>query len=167
MSGGMTEAGQWVLEPVWYPMSEADVPAVAAIESGVQAFPWTAGHFLDSLKANYRCTVGRLGDEVIGFAIVMQALDEAHLLNIAIDRSRHGLGLGSRLLRHAMRQARESGAATMLLEVRPGNTQAVALYRHFGFVQIGVRKGYYPGHGGREDAWVFVRSLDPLEGVAA
>jgi ribosomal-protein-alanine N-acetyltransferase len=159
--------GGWVPEPEWLPMSEVDVPAVADIESRVQAFPWTPGHFLDSLKANYRCTVCRVGNETVGFAIVMQALDEAHLLNIAIDRSRQRLGYGSRLLRYAMSQARESGAATMLLEVRPSNAQAVELYRHFGFVQIGVRKGYYPSHSGREDAWVFVRSLDPLEGVAA
>lgn len=160
-------SGSWVPEPEWLPMSEADVPAVAEIERRVQVFPWTAGHFLDSLKANYRCTVCRVGEEAVGFAIVMQALDEAHLLNIAIDRSRQRLGYGSRLLRHAMRQARDGGAVTMLLEVRPSNTQAVALYRHFGFVQIGVRKGYYPSRDGREDAWVFVRSLDPLEGVAA
>ena len=46
-------------------------------------------------------------------------------------------------------------ARAMLLEVRPSNTVGRALYDSCGFVQIGVRKGYYPDTGGRrEDALV-------------
>ena len=47
----------------------------------------------------------------------------------------------------------------MLLEVRPSNAKALAMYRHFGFQQIGVRRGYYPAEGGREDAWVLTHAL--------
>jgi ribosomal-protein-alanine N-acetyltransferase len=43
--------------------------------------------------------------------------------------------------------------------VRPSNDRAVELYRHFGFRQIGVRRGYYPAAAGREDALVFEREL--------
>jgi ribosomal protein S18 acetylase RimI-like enzyme len=50
--------------------------------------------------------------------------------------------------------ARDHGARTMLLEVRPSNAAAVRLYRRYGFDQIGVRRGYYPAQGGREDAIV-------------
>jgi ribosomal protein S18 acetylase RimI-like enzyme len=46
-----------------------------------------------------------------------------------------------------------------LLEVRPSNEKALALYRHFGFQQIGVRRGYYPAEQGREDALVLTHSL--------
>jgi ribosomal-protein-alanine N-acetyltransferase len=42
----------------------------------------------------------------------------------------------------------------MMLEVRPSNTPAQRLYRRYGFERIGVRRGYYPSHGGREDALV-------------
>ena len=47
----------------------------------------------------------------------------------------------------------------MFLEVRPSNARAVELYRHFGFRQIGLRKGYYPAVVGREDGLVFDREL--------
>jgi ribosomal protein S18 acetylase RimI-like enzyme len=40
------------------------------------------------------------------------------------------------------------------LEVRPSNLHAIALYQSVGFVQVGVRKGYYQAVGGREDALV-------------
>jgi ribosomal-protein-alanine N-acetyltransferase len=47
----------------------------------------------------------------------------------------------------------------MLLEVRPSNTGAIALYQAAGFAEIGRRKGYYPAHGGkREDALVLRRA---------
>jgi len=39
------------------------------------------------------------------------------------------------------------------------NERAVELYRHFGFRQIGVRRGYYPAEHGREDALVLSREL--------
>ena len=55
--------------------------------------------------------------------------------------------------------ARQGGAGTLLLEVRPSNERALALYRHFGFSQIGVRRGYYPASLGREDALVLTRAL--------
>ena len=42
----------------------------------------------------------------------------------------------------------------MLLEVRPSNAAALRLYERYGFERIGVRRGYYPAHGGREDAIV-------------
>lgn len=58
-----------------------------------------------------------------------------------------------------MSVARQAGAATLLLEVRPSNVKAVELYRHFGFAQICVRRGYYPADGGREDALVMTHAL--------
>ena len=58
-----------------------------------------------------------------------------------------------------MRQVTTHGARRLLLEVRPSNARAVALYRNFGFQQIGVRKGYYPATEGREDGLVFQKEL--------
>ena len=89
----------------------------------------------------------------------MMAVDEAHLLNICVASKRQGMGFGARLLGHAKRVAQRAGAIRLLLEVRPSNTKALALYRHFGFQQIAVRRGYYPAERAqREDA--IVMSLD-------
>jgi [ribosomal protein S18]-alanine N-acetyltransferase len=42
----------------------------------------------------------------------------------------------------------------LFLEVRVSNAAARALYAKSGFREIGVRRGYYPAHTGREDAVV-------------
>jgi ribosomal-protein-alanine N-acetyltransferase len=56
---------------------------------------------------------------------------------------------------------------TMLLEVRPSNTGALALYQEAGFTEIGRRKGYYPAAGQRrEDALVLRRAWPAGEGGA-
>lgn len=143
----------------FFPMNPRDLDAVAALEASLQVFPWSRGNFADSLEAGYSVWVLRIGGDLIGFSVVMSVIDEAHLLNIGIARHYQGQGYGARLLRHAMSCARLGGADRLFLEVRPSNEQAVALYRHFGFRQIGLRKGYYPALAGREDALIFDREL--------
>ncbi|WP_240327752.1 ribosomal protein S18-alanine N-acetyltransferase [Dechloromonas sp. HYN0024] len=143
----------------FFPMNERDLDAVAALEATLQIFPWTRGNFADSLVAGYSVWVLRLGGDLIGFSVVMPVIDEAHLLTIGICKRYQGQGYGARMLRHAMEYARLGGAKTLFLEVRPSNERAVDLYRHFGFRQIGLRKGYYPAVIGREDALVFDKEL--------
>jgi len=143
----------------FFPMNAHDLDEVAALEATLQLFPWSRGHFSDALEAGYRLWVLRQGGLLIGFSVVMIVLDEAHLLTIGVNRAQQGRGHGARLLRQVMTLAADSGAQRLLLEVRPSNAQAVALYRHFGFQQIGVRKGYYPAVLGREDALIFDRAL--------
>lgn len=142
-----------------FPMNERELPAVAALEASLQVFPWSAGNFADSLAAGHSAWVLRQGGELLGFSVFMQVLDEAHLLNIGVGAAHQGLGHGARLLRHVMECARLAGAGKLFLEVRPSNERAVALYRHFGFRQIGLRKAYYPAAIGREDALIFDKEL--------
>ena len=49
-----------------------------------------------------------------------------------------------------MRTAAERGVERMTLEVRPSNLPARRLYERLGFVEIGIRKGYYQDN--NEDA---------------
>jgi len=144
------------------PMTEHDLDAVAALEAAAQPFPWNRQLFADSLRADHEALVLREGGLVLGFIILMNVLDESHLLNVAIHPSRQGSGLGARLLRHGMSRAANLGMVQMFLEVRPSNTRAEALYRHFGFVQVGRRKAYYPAKEGREDALVYCRTLEDM-----
>lgn len=143
----------------FFPMNERDLDSVAALEASLQDFPWSRINFEDSLSAGYSVWVLRIGGELIGFSVVMSVIDEAHLLTIGISERYQGQGYGARMLRHAMECARLGGATKLFLEVRPSNERAVALYRHFGFRQIGLRKGYYPATIGREDAFIFDKEL--------
>lgn len=142
-----------------FPMNTQDVAGVTALEGRVQAFPWSAGNFQDSLVSGHSCWVCRVGGDLVGFSVVMPVLDEAHLLNIGVSPAYQGRGYGARLLKQAMEVAVLNGAASMFLEVRVSNERAAGLYRHFGFQQIGQRKAYYPALQGREDALVFKRDL--------
>lgn len=143
----------------FFPMNEGDLDAVAALESSVQAFPWSRGNFADSMASGYSLWVCRVGGDLVGFSVVMTVVDEAHLLNIAVCSRYQGQGYGAHLLQNAMHLAKLTGATKLFLEVRVSNQQAVALYQHFGFRQIAMRKGYYPAVIGREDALIFEREL--------
>jgi ribosomal-protein-alanine N-acetyltransferase len=134
------------------PMDEADLDAIMAIEPKIYSHPWSRGNFSDSLKSGYSCWVVELDGELIGYGALMVVLDEAHLLNISIAKPFQGRGLGRGLLAHFIEVARRHGGQMMFLEVRPSNTSAIALYESMGFNEFSVRKGYYPGENGREDA---------------
>ncbi len=144
----------------YVPMSEADLPEVVAIEREIYPFPWTRGNFLDSLRAGYSVWVLRdTAAALIAYSVMTVALDEAHLLNLSVARRLQRSGLGWRTLEWMAEVARGHGVRTMLLEVRPSNVTAVRMYKRYGFERIGVRRGYYPTQGGREDALVMRISL--------
>ena len=153
-----------VLEPAveLSPMAERDLDEVLRIEYLAYSHPWSRGNFADSISSGYSCWVCRIGGELVGYFVLMLAVDEAHLLNISVAEKRQGLGFGARLLRQAMSAAQLAGASMLLLEVRPSNERALTLYHHFGFRQIGVRRGYYPAKGGREDALVLTHALEEV-----
>ncbi|MCM2289781.1 MAG: ribosomal protein S18-alanine N-acetyltransferase [Sulfuritalea sp.] len=140
-------------------MTADDIDAVTAAEQRVYAFPWTRGNFADSLTAGHGAWLALEHGQMIGYAVMMQVLDEAHLLNITVVPELQRKGRGSTLLQHLFSLARVSSATRMLLEVRPGNVSGQALYRRHGFLEIGRRRDYYPAHQGREDAIVMACEL--------
>ena len=137
-------------------MQTSDLAEVIAIENVVYTHPWTRGNFLDSLANSYEAWLVR--DEkrqLIGYFLVLLAVDEAHLLNVSVRGDLHGQGYGCYLLDKIAVVAREHRMRTILLEVRPSNQRALAVYASYGFSQIGRRKAYYPAaENGREDAIV-------------
>ena len=138
------------------PMQPADLPAVEAIERETYAHPWSLANFDDSLASGYQCWVARDAAAMLaGYFLVMLAPDEAHLLNITIAPPWQGRGLARLMLDRVCAIARAHAAPAVLLEVRPSNPHALAVYRHVGFRQIGLRKRYYPAPDQqREDAIV-------------
>jgi ribosomal-protein-alanine N-acetyltransferase len=139
------------------PMVVADIDEVYALEQRVFPHPWSRGNFADSLASGYDAWVLREPGEgpLAGYFLLMYAVDEAHLLDVAVCGERQGTGLGRYLLDRIAARARAMGMASILLEVRPSNERALQVYERYGYVRIGRRKGYYPAHEGqREDAIV-------------
>ena len=152
-------SAQLDLVPRYRSMTAADLDTVIAIEGAIYPYPWTRGNFSDALAAGYHCWMVECGGGAIGYTVVMVAAGEAHLLNLSIAEGWQRRGHGAALLREAMRVARESGARTIFLEVRPSNLAGKALYQRFGFRKIALRRGYYPSRQGREDALVLSSAL--------
>ena len=141
-------------------MDYGDVDQVMRIEQCIYPYPWTAGNFIDSLDSGYVCMVAELDGPLVGYAVLMPSVDEAHLLTIGIATEHQRKGLGEEVLGRMMAMAHESGINRIILEVRPTNAPALALYRKCGFQQIGLRRGYYPAdNNGREDAIVMECNL--------
>jgi ribosomal-protein-alanine N-acetyltransferase len=141
------------------PMEETDIGAVLAVERAGYPHPWTEGNFRDCLRAGYCCWVLEQDGAIIGHGVLSVAVGEAHVLNVCVHPDRQGRGLGRRILERLLRLAREHEADTAFLEVRATNTVAQRLYESAGFNEIGLRRGYYPAHKGREDAVVYARDL--------
>ena len=95
---------------------------------------------------------------VSGFVLARVAADEAEILTLAVVPQRRRCGVGWALLDAACVEAVGCGAVAMLLEVAAGNVAAQALYAGFGFVEVGVRRGYY---GLGADALIFRCELTP------
>jgi len=122
---------------------------------------WTADNYRSSLRSGYWARLRCVPDsgQVVGVCVAMSGVDEMHLLNVAVDRTWQGRGLGRALLSALYRECLQRRAPLVWLEVRPSNTPARALYEREGFEQVGLRKGYYPSETGREDAVVMRRVL--------
>lgn len=139
-------------------MTARDADAVIAIETRAYSFPWSRGNFIDSLAAGYGAEVLHVMDQgqvtLAGYFVAMPGVDELHLLNITVAPEWQGQGLGRSLLQAVELMGRQRGLSQLFLEVRESNHRARALYRRYGFVEVGLRRGYYPAAGGREDAVV-------------
>jgi len=145
--------------PGFRPMRSEDIDAVLSVEQASYAFPWTRANFADSLAAGYAAWNCHVAGELVGYAVMMLVLDEAQLLNLTVAPAWQRNGYGGFLAHHLMSEARAHGARRMLLEVRPSNRAAQALYARIGFCPIGRRRGYYPAQAGREDAIVMAVEL--------
>ena len=141
------------------PMVPADLPGIHQIELASYEHPWSMGNFADSLVAGYSMWVLEAEGEVMGYYALMAAAGEAHLLNLTIAPIWRRHGLGRDLLDHCLARACELKADSVFLEVRTSNTAAIGLYHSNGFVDLAVRRAYYPAREGREDALIMKKDL--------
>lgn len=156
------------LEARFEPMAPAHLPAVLAIEQGAYSHPWTRGNFSDSLQAGHQTQCLLAGDALLGYFVAMAGYREVHLLNLTVALAHRQQGWARAMLDALALWARGQGAEWLWLEVRASNARALQVYRRCGFVQVGLRQGYYPeGHDRREDAVVMSLRLADPEGGAS
>lgn len=125
-------------------MTEQDIPEVAALERQVFSVPWSENGFLMSLLSPDALYITvREGERLIGYCGFLQSLDEADIMNVAVDPGFCNGGVGYRMLRELMELGLARGVRRYTLEVRESNAAAIHLYKKLGFVSVGVRKNFY------------------------
>ena len=128
------------------PLTQADVEQVLAITAASpEAAAWSRQAYQAFLDAPGRgfCRVAEQGGTVVGLVCVRVIGEESELLNIAVHPSARGQGVGSQLMEQALREAAQTGANRMFLEVRETNAPALRLYERLSFAVSGRRPGYY------------------------
>lgn len=145
--------------PVFRSVTTQDLEAVAALFHRADPFGWTLQNLQSALASGRILTCAVADGRIAGCAVFMQVIDEAELLEIAVDPEEQGKGYGKALLKEVMRDAQFRAVRVMHLEVRISNERALRMYEKAGFVRVGVRRNYYPALTGREDAVLMTASL--------
>ncbi len=140
-------------------MRAADLDEVLPIERASFTMPWSRGAFLYEMEQNQvaRCFVLREASRLVGYICLWEVADELHITNIAVHPDSRRRGFGRALLGRTLDDARDRALRLVVLEVRPSNMEARALYESFGFHVVGRRRGYYYDTG--EDALVMEATL--------
>jgi ribosomal-protein-alanine N-acetyltransferase len=144
-------------------MVQADMPAVMALEQ--ELFPedaWTPEMFTSEFAespARRRYLVAEEEETLIGYAgMLFTGGLEADVLTLAVRSKHWGHGTGTALLRALLGEAADRRCTEVFLEVRADNSRAQSLYKRHGFVEVGVRRGYYQPAG--VDAIVMRKDMD-------
>jgi ribosomal-protein-alanine N-acetyltransferase len=136
-------------------MKKEDVGAVAAIEKSCFSQPWTENGFIDAIEnPTAFFWVAEENSQILGYLGMYESIDEGEITNVAVDDRFRCRGIGRALIEAAQEHAGEQGIARVVLEVRTGNTAAIALYGSCGFERVGVRRDFYEFP--REDADIMV-----------
>lgn len=140
-------------------MDPTDINEVMAIGRTAYRYPWSERFFLQEIGVQCaRSVLAEVNGKIVGYVLYWLLPDEVDIHNIAVHREFRRMGIGSRLLDHAIRAARARASVRVTLEVRKSNSVAQKLYLSQGFTVTGERRGYYSDDG--EDALLMSLNLN-------
>jgi ribosomal-protein-alanine N-acetyltransferase len=134
-------------------MRPVHVPLVIAREHetfGTES--WTAGMYREELEDPWnrhylvafdQPDAGEGARALVGWAGLMVIDGTAQILTVGTVAEARRRGVASMLMDRMISEARRRRAKEVLLEVRVDNDAAKAMYARYGFIELGIRKGYY------------------------
>ncbi|WP_270182559.1 GNAT family N-acetyltransferase [Alkalihalobacillus sp. CinArs1] len=89
------------------------------------------------------CYTARISEKIIGTYVLLHKGSSVEIMNIAVEESYRGKGIGKRLLKDALAKAKQMGVETV--EIGTGNSSIgqLALYQKCGFRIIDIQHGYF------------------------
>jgi ribosomal-protein-alanine N-acetyltransferase len=139
-------------------MSKEDVDQVAKLENLCFSDPWSKDAFTEELRLKLAIPlVAKLEGEVVGYTCLWHLDDQMELANLAVSPDHRGEGIGEKLMKRILLEAKERACKSIVLSVRESNKSAIGLYAKFGFAEVGRRKKYYRLP--TEDALTMIKTL--------
>ena len=121
-----------------------DAPGIAALEEAIFPDAWDYRSIMDLITTEgAMCFTASEGGRVVAYVIGRLIAPEGEIYRVAVDEVYRKRGIADRLLDYAIKTSRGKGLESVFLEVRSMNLPAINLYRAYGFVEVGRRRGYY------------------------
>jgi [ribosomal protein S18]-alanine N-acetyltransferase len=139
-------------------LTYTELPKVIGIERRSFPAPWSLAMFvLELSKPSSICLGATHEGELIGYLVCSRYHTVWHVMNVAVDARHRRQRVATSLIERLFEETDRSGER-YTLEVRVSNSEAISMYRSFGFRSAGIRRRYY--HDNNEDALIMWRT-DP------
>lgn len=133
-------------------VDEMALDALMDVELSCHSFPWSRNTMKSCLGGRYFNLAAFVDTRLVAFYIGEQAGPDYTLMDICVHPQFQRKGLAKQLLKHFMDHCEARQAENLFLEVRESNLGAIKLYEQAGFIEMGIRKNYYPTATGHENA---------------
>ncbi len=133
------------------------IAEVAELERLCFSEPWSSESLKLLLGERAMGLVAIEQGRVLGYVGMMCVLDEGQITNVAVHPDSRRRGVGRALMDALEEYSRQNGIIYLSLEVRESNLAARALYGSCGWVESGLRKGFYSHP--TENAVIMTREL--------
>ena len=146
------------------PMNADHLEDLEKLERICFSRPWSRKMLAEELEnqcAAFLVAQDGVTGQVVGYAGLLVMADEGYITNVAVFPEYRRQGVAAKLISVFENFARGNKLAFLTLEVRPSNTAAIALYKSFGFEEVGRRKNYYDLP--KEDALILTKTYEEAE----
>ena len=133
-----------------------DINTIADIENRSIKDPWSSDSYRNHINNNGTILIAQIDNRPTAFLSGKIILDEAEIYRVAVLEKFRQRNIATLLILEFEKIAIKLGAKTVFLEVREGNSSAIALYHKSGFNSNGKRKNYYKDG---EDCIIMRKSL--------
>lgn len=135
-----------------------DSAAVAEMEQQSFSDPWSEKSVMETVQQKQSvCFAAEKAGHILGYLLVYHAADEAEIARIAVQKEARRQGAAGKLMQALEHYCEEHKMEKLLLDVRESNEAARSFYTKNGFVEDGIRQGFYTNPS--EDAVLMSRQL--------
>ena len=135
-----------------------DSAAVAEMEQQIFSDSWSEKSVLETVQQKQSvCFAAEKAGHLLGYLLAYHAADEAEIARIAVQKEARRQGVAGKLMQALEHYCEEHKMEKLLLDVRESNEAARSFYTKNGFVEDGIRQGFYTNPS--EDAVLMSRQL--------